>query len=178
MPAHRKLTPEVANQIVAIVRKGRPKWVAADRVGVRRQTLDAWIARGEVERPENEETPEDERIYEDLAVRLRRAAARFVCEELDRLEQDGNLTRGDWNRRKWRLKQMFPREFAEAQAVELSGPGGGAIQHEHTHDVSSDDLLAALDAFARGRPTARDGRPDAGAGGGEPDPDAEGDPRA
>jgi len=175
MPARRKLTPEVADQIVELIRAGRPKWVAADHVGVHRDTLDEWIKRGEAKRAEGDETPESERVYEDLAVRVRRAAAEFFCSESDSLVSDGVATKADWNRRKWRLKLMFPKELAERESVEVTGPDGGAIKHQHAHDVSSHDLLAALDAFAGGIATDRDGRRDTSAGGGESDADAESD---
>ncbi len=178
MPARTKFTEEIGRKIVASIRKGRPKWVAAERVGIHRETFDEWIKRGEVKRAEGEDTPESERPFEDFAQRVRRAAALFVCDELDRIDREFGKSKGDWNRMRWKLRQLFPREFADAQVLEHHGPDGGAIKHQHAHDVSSHDLLAALDAFARGRATDGDGPADAGTSDREPEPGAEGDPRA
>lgn len=122
MPTPRKLTPKVANQIVASIRKGRPKWVAAERVGVHRETLDLWIARGEAENPPPEDEP-----FVAFAERVRCAAARYVAFELDEIDKEKGEGKGDWKRRAWKLRQRFPREFVERKAVELSGPEGGAV---------------------------------------------------
>ena len=59
--------------------------------------------------------------------------------------------------------------------VEISGPGGKPFEHRST---GTDDLLAALDAFAGGLATAGDGPADAGGVRSEPDPSAASDPRA
>ena len=123
MPARRKLTPEVADQIVASIRKGRPKWIAAERAGIHRDTLDEWIKRGEADDPPAEDEP-----FVALAERVRCAAARYAASELDAIDAEKGEGKGDWKRRAWKLKQRFPKEFVDRAAIEHSGPEGGPIQ--------------------------------------------------
>lgn len=160
MPARTKFTEEIGRKIVASIRKGRPRWVAAERVGIHRETLDEWIRRGESKRAEGEETPESERLFEDFAQRVRRAAALFVCDELDRIDREFGKSKGDWNRMRWKLRQLFPREFADAQVLEHHGPGGGAIKHQ----VDLDALCGKLGELARRRAAPVDGAGDAAPG--------------
>ena len=85
MPGGRptKLTPEMEKQLATYLAAGVPRTHAAEAVGIHRETLRSWTARGEewLDAP-LEEVPESEQPYARFAAMIRqetaRGAARFA----------------------------------------------------------------------------------------------------
>lgn len=117
-----KYTEAVGLRIVEEIRRGRPKWVAAQLVGVSRETLDEWIKRGEVDEPPDADLP-----FVLFAELYRQAEAEYCAQELDGIDGETGSKRGDWKRRAWKLQQRFPRQFAERKAIELTGADGETL---------------------------------------------------
>lgn len=117
-----KYSEPVGLKIVEEIRRGRPKWVAAQLFGISRDTLDEWLKRGDADDPPDEDTP-----FVLFAELYRQAEAEYVAQELDAIDREAGPKRGDWKRRAWKLQQRFPRQFAERKAIELTGADGETL---------------------------------------------------
>lgn len=80
-----KLTPEVRDELRTLLRAGVPRTHAAEAVGIHRETLRSWTARGEEWLDADmAEVPEEEQPYAEFAGMIRqetaRGATRFAAE--------------------------------------------------------------------------------------------------
>lgn len=87
MPGGRpsKLTPEVQEELKLLLRSGVPRTHAAEAVGIHRETLRSWTARGEEWLDADmDDIPESEQPYAQFAGMIRqetaRGATRFAAE--------------------------------------------------------------------------------------------------
>lgn len=135
MPAP-KLTKARSERIVAAVRVGCPRHVAAAAAGVGKSTLQSWLARGEAKNAP--------RAYRDFAQNVRAADADA---EIGALAVIRNAMGEDWEAASWFLEHARP---GYAKRTEISGPDGEAIAFEGGWDISklSDRDLASLQRLA------------------------------
>lgn len=114
-------TPERREIILRAVRSGMPQKHAAALAGVTEATLARWLARGRAAEPGDEEFVE---FYEEM----QKARAAFVLANLAHISQAAQA--GTWQAAAWLLERSYPGDFGRTR-VEVTGPGGGPIQHQH-----------------------------------------------
>lgn len=115
------LTPELQEKIVAIVRKGNFRVVAAEACGIGESTLSEWIARGEGRDKDRPQTPE----YAAFAAAIKAAEAEAEIAAMAVIESAGLET---WQAAAWYLERKFPGRWGKREKHELSGPNDGPIQ--------------------------------------------------
>jgi hypothetical protein len=106
-----KLSAKRTEAIVAAVRDGAPRQVAAAAGGVARRTLQTWITRGE--------SADSPPAYRGFAEALRGAEAEA---ELAALRNIAAAGREDWRASAWYLERC---RDGYAKRTEISGPDGG-----------------------------------------------------
>lgn len=163
------LTPERIGAIIKGYKlRGATYKGAVVAAGIAHRTGKKWLARGHDDYDAGEAT-----LYAQLYREIELVRAQKV-RRLYRISLTAEGAHAASAR--WWAERLDPDSLHLTAKHEVSGPEGAPIPHQH--DVSSGDLLAALDAFARGLATTGDGPGDAGAGGGDADPGAARDPRA
>lgn len=117
-----KFTRELGHEICVRVTSVGFEAIAAERVGVHRNTVRNWRERGEA----------GEELFADFARELATAKAAFMERELERV--------GD---ARWVLERMDPHLFSAAQKHELTGRDGRPLEHAHKHEhtLSRDQSL-------------------------------------
>ncbi|MHB8533024.1 MAG: hypothetical protein ACYDC2_09920 [Solirubrobacteraceae bacterium] len=146
MPRPTKLTAKLADKLVKLVEDGNYVLVAASACGIGRQTFYDWQKRGEKALalaldPEPKPIPESERPFAELAERLDTAAAKAEVDALAMVRKQSKL----WQASMTFLERRFPDRWGRRQAIEHSGPQGGAI----THAISPDLLAKASNEFLK-----------------------------
>lgn len=135
-----KLTPERQAQIINAVRAGAYIETAAAAAGINKETLYAWLKRG---------NQEPNGIYAAFVEAMHEATAQ--AEIRDVLTLSKAAADGDWRAAAWRLERKFPKRWGTVNRTEISGLDGKPIQ---TIDVTklSDEQLAAIIGAARPDP--------------------------
>lgn len=134
-----KLTPETRDRILLFVRNGNTKKAAAEAAGIDEATLYRWIQRGDA----------GEHPYGQFVVDFRRAIAEWQAGLVARIIQAATVE-GKWQAAAWLLERRDPANWGLVQSVELSGKGGGAIEHVHelsrrvVEDAGAADLAHEL----------------------------------
>jgi transposase len=90
-----KLTKEIAEVIYIYLENGSTYEIAAQAVGVHRNTLYNWICRGEKEEPE----------YQDFVQNITKARAKAEIKYLNIVEK---AMEKDWTAARWKLAHMNP----------------------------------------------------------------------
>ena len=125
MPAP-KLTREIQDRIVESLREGAFRITAAHLVGIHRATLQEWVDRGERVK-DSDEVPESEVVYRDFAVAVQMAEAEA---ELVAVKQLRSATsKGDAKGVAIWLERRHRDRWGSHRTVELTGAGGGPVQH-------------------------------------------------
>lgn len=129
-----KLTPERQTKILNAIRAGAYMETAAAAAGVNKETLYAWLKRGNVE-PESIFGAFVEAVHE----------AQASAELRDVLTLSKAAADGDWRAAAWRLERKFPKRWGLTTKTELSGPNGGPVVTSSV-DVTklTDEQLAAI----------------------------------
>lgn len=131
-----KLTPERQTKILNAIRAGAYMETAAAAAGVNKETLYAWLKRGNVE-PDS--------IYSAFVEAVHEAQA--SAELRDVLTLSKAAADGDWRAAAWRLERKFPKRWGLTTKTEHSG----TIQTVAVDMAKlSDEQLAAI---AAGRET-------------------------
>lgn len=122
-----KYTPEIVERICSVLADGNTRRTAAAVVGIDENTLLRWIHR-HADFAERVKTAEQEAVRRNVAI-IQRAAERT------------------WQAAAWWLERRFPDEFGQRpkQAIELSGPEGGPVQHEHETCIPDSAIIALAD---------------------------------
>lgn len=162
-------TDAVGQKIIDATREGLPLVHAAGAAGVGVRTVYDWLKRGEAE-----DAPDTDEPLVVFAGLYRSALADYVRDALRGITAARNAEL-DWKADSWKLSKRCPGEFGDRQVIEHQGSEERPVRH--VVDVTSDDLLLALDAFASGLATADDGPGDAGGVPRDPDTGAAGEPR-
>lgn len=120
----RKDTPETREKILNAIREGAPFRHACMFAGISEDTFMRW-----------------REIDPDFADQVKLAEGQFTMVHLHNIRQHGlpiRNSRGDiiapgsWQASAWLLERKYPQEFGR-RTVEVTGRGGGAIEHEVTH---------------------------------------------
>jgi hypothetical protein len=110
-----QLTTEQRERFIALIRVGISKSAACDEVGVFSvDTLTAW---------EKKAKDGDER-YVDFIRDVKQAHARSKIELQTTVKKAGAA---DWRAAAWLLERLHPKEFAQLQKQEHSGPEGAPL---------------------------------------------------
>ena len=96
-----KFAPDTAAVVLAHVRRGSPRHVAANAAGLGRSTLMRWLARGKKERRGH---------FRDFWDALKKAEAELVIELVERITAAAE--RGTWQAAAWTLERRHPEQFS------------------------------------------------------------------
>jgi hypothetical protein len=149
------LDDNVATALIALLQRGNYRKVAAEFVGIRAETIDAWVSKGagQLLRLENDEelTPE-ELLFADFAAGVMRAEAEG---EIRALEHVTNAGIHDWRAAAWYLERTKPDRFGRIDRGELTAnlhvtvdPGelSRKLQHLMTKALNQDPDGLVIDA--------------------------------
>lgn len=128
-----KLNPELIERVATLIRQGNFIDTACKAVGISRQTYHTWLKEGG--NALHEAGYDFNRIREPrirLAARFSDACARASAEaEANGIASIARHAEDDWRAAAWHLERRYPRKWgAQKQQLEVTGPGGGAIQWE------------------------------------------------
>lgn len=116
-------TPEVGRAITRIVEKNGFVNVAAESVGVSREAVTEWIAKGKAGDP----------TFTEFYLTTMEARAKFVIARIEALGKN----KKDLKSQAWLLERL-ERSFHLPTKQEISGPDGGAIKTQTTVTLSED----------------------------------------
>ena len=96
--------------------------IAAEGVGVHRDTVANWRKRGEA----------GDEMFADFARELAAAKASWMEGQLENVDDA-----------KWKLERVDRRQFSAPQKHELTGKDGGSVDvaHKHTHSLTRDQSV-------------------------------------
>lgn len=117
-----KLTPEMQQQIVALLRNGNYVETVCDYVGISKETFYDWLRRGEVGGQRNTIYVE----FSDAAKKAISAAETIALSEI-RTGVD------NWQSRAWFLERRHRDRWGNKQAVEHTTPKGDPFTIEVRH---------------------------------------------
>lgn len=130
-----KCTPELIEEVCRLIASGMPKRHAYAKVGIHHTTALDWDRRG----------AEGEEPYAAFSTARAKADADHVALRLERMQTPGN----DWKREAWLLERLHPRDFAQVNKTQLSGPDGAPIQAQAVAQVVVvPEVAATADAWA------------------------------
>lgn len=134
----RKLTPAVKDEFCQLLARPVPISTACDLLRISRMSYYRWRDRGQevVERLQADpdaEIEEKERLYVDFYYETTRAR-RLGEIGLSGIVIDAARA-GDVKSAQWLLERMYKENWTFKQSLEVSGPGGGAVQVEDTRKV-------------------------------------------
>lgn len=112
-----KLTPELTEQLCALIRDGHYLAHAAEAVGVHRSTVHRWLQRG----AEAKSGP-----YRAFYDAFKKAEAELQQRCLERIQQAAD--NGTWQAAAWLLERRFPRYWSR----------GRTATPEERHDASAE----------------------------------------
>lgn len=122
MPRLLKLTAERSEKIIGYLRAGAYIETAAAAAGISKQTLYNWLRRAAAE---DEEDPS----FAKFAAAVEEAQALAEVRDIALI---GKAAETQWQAAAWRLERKSPERWSRKDRVELSGKGGGAIEHTAT----------------------------------------------
>jgi transposase len=97
-----KLTPEIQEKIVSVIRKGNYIETAAAYAGISKQTLYNWLRTGS-RKPTG--------VYGEFVRAVEQALAESEMADLARIEQAA--IEGHWQASAWRLERRFPKRWGK-----------------------------------------------------------------
>lgn len=141
------VTPKIFDcwrELVEYARRGLPVHVAAMKTGVARNTIGAWMRRGEQEieferqiddnpscADKLPDTYEDgikrSRVYADFYVEMMKARAERQLECVEKIIEHGQDPK-NWTALAWYLERSDPERWGRKEQVAISGPGGGPVE--------------------------------------------------
>lgn len=146
-----KLTPALAAKILKLIESGNYILTSAAACGISRRIYYDWINRGRAELDAIEkgaDAQRDEELYADFAARVEVAAAQSEIAAV----KDVRAQTERWQAAMTYLERRFPDRWGRRQAIEHSGPQGGAIPLRAIKaDEAATMSTEALKAIAEGR---------------------------
>lgn len=133
-----KLTPEIQQQIVALLRNGNYVETVCDYVGISKETFYDWLRRGEVGGQRNT-------IYVEFSDAAKKAISAAETVALSEIRQGVD----NWQSRAWFLERRHRERWGNKQAVEHTGKDGGPIDYRDVTELT-DEQLAAIAAGRSG----------------------------
>lgn len=116
-------TPELGRELCTRVELVGFEAVAAERVGVHRDTVANWRKAGEA----------GEEPYVDFARELAEAKAAYVERELGKVDDP-----------KWKLERLDRKQFGSNQRIEHTGEDGKPIEQRHSYTLSREQSVSIV----------------------------------
>lgn len=128
MGRHSKLTPEVQEKIVGVLRSGNYAQVAAQCAGIGETTFYRWLQQGE---------EEESGIYRDFREAVKNAEAEAEADSVAIIETAG---RKEWQARAWLLERKHPYRWGRFERQEHMGSGVKIVLVDETSDKETVSL--------------------------------------
>jgi hypothetical protein len=139
-----KLTPELADKLISLLKAGNYVAVAVRAAGISRALFYKWLDRGASDAPEDA-------AYAELRERVERAKAEG---EARNVAQIASAARENWQAAAWMLERMYPDRWGRGSVRLRDVPDEEAPQVERSADP--DDPFAEVDQLAEMRARRRD----------------------
>ena len=139
-----KLTPEVQDRIVSLLRGGNYVDTAAHAAGVGRASVYRWLERGRaaLEREEAGDTlTPDEQRYAEFAREVDSARAQAMVRNVTLVNTAAQTT---WQAAAWWLERTNPQMWGRHLRAEVSGPDQGPIPIQVQRDALIDRIVNLL----------------------------------
>jgi transposase len=128
-----KLTKDVHDTIVALVRAGNYLETAALSCGVDVVTVRNWMREGKRNKSG---------VRHDFFSAVRAASASAQVDDMSTIAMAASA---DWRAAAWRLEHRWPQKYARKTTKhEVTGKGGGPVLVTKSADEMTDDELAAI----------------------------------
>ena len=138
----RSMTKHMVSRLLYAIDHGMPITKATDYAGIHYSTWRAWVVEAEESFQRGAENE-----YTRLIAQVKEHQADFAMRQMDKI--DGSPS---WTAAAWMLERVFPKDFGNKQAVELSGPDGGPVvttNAEALKDMTTEELLALDSALGK-----------------------------
>lgn len=139
-----KLTPELQEDVLKVIRSGNYIETACAYVGINKSTFYDWIKRGAREKDRVAKNPKarvrkDEQPFVDFSNAVERALAHAEIRDVAII---GKAAEENWQAAAWRLERKFSDRWGrkDKYALEHSGKDGGAIETSHTEQIDLSNL--------------------------------------
>ena len=133
MARPKKINERRIEEIAKLIRAGNFIEVAAQYAGIHKDTFYEWMKRGAHEKDRLEKPyqrpREEEALYVKFSDAIKEAIAEAEIRDVNAITMAAQA--GNWTAAAWRLERKFPKRWGR-KPLEVSGPDGGPIQHEHT----------------------------------------------
>lgn len=113
-----KLTPEVQAELVKWIKAGNYIETAARLVGVSKRSVFTWLEKGDGQKRGR---------YAEFSRAVRGAMAEAEARLILLIDKSANT---DWKAAAWRLERQYPDRWGRQTKHEVTGAGGGPIQHK------------------------------------------------
>ena len=132
-----KLTADVQEKLLAVIKLGAYRAAACDFAGITPETLRNWLRRGEAE---------GEGPCFELATQLKQAEASACIKALGTIR---TAMEANWQAAAWFLERKRPKEWGRRERHELTGKDGGPIRTQvRLGELPPHERRARLDALA------------------------------
>lgn len=112
-----KLTPELQERILQLIRKGNYIEVACAAVGIDKSTYYKWLQRGQQAKSGK---------YFDFFIAAKKAEREAETAFLDRIREAAFKDK-DWKAAAWYLERKYPERWGRKERHEVTGEDGGEI---------------------------------------------------
>lgn len=139
-----KLTPEIQEEILRIIKSGNYIETACAYVGINKTTFYDWLKKGAREKDRVAQNPrakvkKDLQIYVDFSNAVEKALAQAEIRDVAII---GKAAEENWQAAAWRLERKFPERWGrkEKYSLEHTGKDGGPIETSHTVQIDLSNL--------------------------------------
>lgn len=140
-----KLTPEIRDQIAALLRAGNYIVTVADYMGINPDTIYEWINRGE-----RGWKIDQLGGYVEFSETIKRAMSEVEMATVDEVRKGFT----NWQSRAWFLERRYPAKWGAQQKQVISGPGDKPVEFKDVTELPESlrvDRLMKLLAVAEQR---------------------------
>ena len=139
-----KLTPEIQEEILRVIKSGNYIETACAYVGINKSTFYEWLKRGAREKDRVAKNPrakvrKSEKPYVDFHNAVEKALAQAEIRDVAII---GKAAEENWQAAAWRLERKFPERWGRKDrfALEHMGKDGGPIETIHTEQIDLSKL--------------------------------------
>lgn len=139
-----KLTPELQEDVLKVIRSGNYIETACAYVGINKSTFYDWLKRGAREKDRLAKNPrarvrKDEQPFVDFSNAVEKALAHAEIRDVAII---GKAAEENWQAAAWRLERKFPDRWGrkDKYALEHSGKDGGPIETSHKEELDLSNL--------------------------------------